>query len=134
MKKNKRTPQNTNNSNNNSLTTHLVKAEFLSEWDTEFRHTRLHSVIGAVQSGIALNAPVLHLLQRLRQRQANGEPTAAVRHSVREVDVLQMALAQAPNVVILIVIVLVQNPNQIIRHENSVVVPHHEPPRVLCVP
>lgn len=69
-----------------------MKAEFFSEWDTEFRHASLHSIIGAVQSRVPLYAPVLHFAQSFSQWVADGEAAAAVRHAVREEDVLQVAL------------------------------------------
>ena len=109
----------------------LVKTDFLGEWNTEFGHASLYSVIGAVEPRVPLNTPVLHVLQSLGQRVADGEPASTVGHAVREEDVLQVALRQAPDVIELVVVVLPQNPEEVVGHENGVVVPHHEPPHVL---
>lgn len=111
--------------------THLVKAEFFSEWNTEFGHASLHSIIGAVQSRITLYAPVLHFAQSLGQRVAYGEPAAAVGHAVREKDVLQVTLRQRPNVVVLGVVVFSQHPYEVVCDEDGVIVAHDEPPDVL---
>ncbi|KAM1224366.1 hypothetical protein ACFX2G_044231 [Malus domestica] len=66
----------------------LVKSEFFREWDAEFRHARMHSVIGAVEPGVPLNALVLHFAQRHRQWVADGKTATAV----LEENVMQVAL------------------------------------------
>ena len=69
-----------------------MKTQFFREWNTEFSHARLHSIIGPVQCRIPLYAPILHFMQRFRQWVANSEATAAISHAVREENVLQVAL------------------------------------------
>ncbi|GMN19168.1 hypothetical protein TIFTF001_046917 [Ficus carica] len=91
----------------------------------------MNPIVGAVQLRIPLDTPVLHLLELLRQRVAYGESAAAVRHVVRKMYVLQMALRRGPDVVELIVIVLPQNSDEIIGDEDGVVVAHNEPPHAL---
>lgn len=87
--------------------TDLVKTDFLSEWNTEFSHASLHSIIGAIESRIALNTTVLHFAQSFGQRVAYGETAPTIGHAVGEEYVLQVTLRQAPNVVHVVVVVLV---------------------------
>lgn len=70
----------------------LVKAELFSEWDSEFSHTSLHSIIGAIESRVSMNTSILHLGESFGQRVADGEASSAVGHGVGEEYVLQMTL------------------------------------------
>lgn len=86
--------------------TDLMKTELLGKRNAKLRHASLDPIIASIQSRIPLNAPVLHSGEGHRQRVANRKPATAIGHPIREVDVLQMALGHAPNVVELPVIVL----------------------------
>lgn len=108
-----------------------MKTEFLGEWNTEFSHASLHSIIGAIQRRVPLNTTVLSFAQSFGQGVADSEAPSAVGHAVGEEYVLQVTLGQAPNVVHVVVVVLVQNLQQVVGHENSVVIAHDEPPHVL---
>lgn len=90
----------------------MLKSRFFGEWDTEFDHTSLHSVVGAEESWIPLNATVLHFVKGFGQRVANGESSSTVGDAVGEEYVLEVA-------------------HQVFRHKNGVVVPCHEPLHVL---
>ena len=70
----------------------LVEPPVPRQRHAQLRHARLDAVVAAVQRQVAPDARVLHPLQPCRQGAADGEPTTAEHHLVREVDVLQVAL------------------------------------------
>ncbi|KAF7002895.1 hypothetical protein CFC21_018305 [Triticum aestivum] len=105
----------------------LVEPRVLGERHPQLRHARLDPVVAAVERRVAADAAVLNPRERLRQRPADGEAAAAVRHPVGEVDVLQVALGEGADVVGLAVVELVEDGEQVVREEDGVVVAHDEP-------
>lgn len=77
------------------------------------------------------DAAVLHPVECHRQRVANSKAATAIRHPIRQVDVLEVALREAANIIKLSVVVFRKDPEQIVGDEDGIIITHDEPPYVL---
>lgn len=105
-----------------------MKPWLFGERHAKLSQTSVNPIIGAVQLRVPIQTPVLHLRQLRRQSGGDREASAAVSHVIREANVLDMTLRRASDIIEPTVIVLPQNAEKILRHEDSIVVSHNEPP------
>nr|CAB3479899.1 unnamed protein product [Digitaria exilis] len=75
------------------------------------------------------NTRINHPPKPSRERPADRNPSAAIRHAEPMPRVLRRRLRSRPDVPRLTVVVLVENPEQVRDHERRVVVREHQPPR-----
>ena len=110
--------------------TYLVKPAFFGERDADLANASRDPLIRAVEVEIPLETPVHRVRQTRRERAADRETAAAERHVVRVHHVLLDALRVPADVPHLLVVVLREDLDEILREEDGVVVSHHEPPHV----
>ena len=107
-----------------------MKTKLFGDWYANLAQAALDLLIGAVESGVPINAAIENPDELGGQRVANGEPTTAVGHRVRVRHILLHALRIPTDVIHLIMIVFLQNIHQILGEKNGVIVAHHEPPHI----